>query len=208
VVKQKQLLQAELKVSHSGTGILRGAWQIAEPGSSESKPIFKTLRTVAQQLSKQQFNVVTSPVLPTNKTGKYILRFCVSDFANVSNQDLMCPGVQVETVYQVVSAIDKVLPIKLQSPGKGSVSADTVFSWQPAANTVVYQLQVFSYQPNTEAEFIVGLLLPNNKTQSPLSPLVLNSLTDGLQYQWRINALNSEGMTVAQSELSQFLYTP
>jgi len=204
VTERASLLQAELRVSHSGTGLLEGAWQVAEPGSTAGQPVFSTLRVVRQQLSRQQLNILNSPPLPTDKVGKYILRFCVRGIENADAIDISCTGIAVETVYQVVAADGLPAVLELVAPDTGDVSPDTAFAWQGNSGAVAYQLQVYAIVAGSDSTFVTGMMLPDSSTSTELSRLVLSRLETGKAYEWRVNALDGRGQSVGLSESRRF----
>ncbi len=205
VIERAALVQAELRVNYSGTGLLEGAWQVAEPGSTSGQPVFNTLRVVRDQLSKQQQSILSSPPLPTDKVGKYIPRFCVRGVENADVIDVNCRGIAVETVYQVVESGNQPADLSLQSPQAGSVNISDEFVWNTHPDAVVYQLQIYAVVAGTDGTFITGMLLPETMTSSPLSQLVVSRLQPDKLYEWRVNALDGRGRSVAQSERRRFI---
>ena len=209
VVEFEQPLQANLDVNYSGTGLLEGIWQIAEPGSAQGLPLYRTLRLEKRNLTKTQHSRLTSPALPTTKAGRYLLRFCVIDRDETTsgNADFNCSGTQVTVAYQVLdSVVVQVVPIKVQPVNK-AIGPETELSWTAVPEVVVYQLQVFE-KAQPDPNFIVGMLLPQQQQSTQLSELVLTKLSAGHAYDWRINALDSQGQLIGQSGLMHFVYQP
>src|SRR5690606_24487775 len=54
VVGEGEPLRALLVVQHTGSGMLTGRWQIADPESSDGVPIFRTLALVNTNLQATQ----------------------------------------------------------------------------------------------------------------------------------------------------------
>jgi len=211
VVEPGSSLAANLDVNYSGTGILEGRWQIAEPGSSEGLPLYRNLKLEKRSLTKAQHTRIVSPALPTGKPGKYLLRFCVIDRSQTdlsSTNDFNCPNEQlkVEAAYQVMADKKKVDEIKASSSSK--VDKESEFKWSGVTGAVVYQLQVFDKVAEQEPVFVTGMLLPQTPLKTTLSDLVINKLHAGKVYQWRINALNSQGQLIGQSAMQQFAFSP
>ena len=210
VVEPGASLQAHLDVNYSGVGVLEGNWQVAEPGSTEGLPIYRTLRLEKRNLTQAQHTRLTGPPLPTGRPGRYLLRFCVIDrLATGGADDPDCPdsGPRVEASYQVLSrtAVERE-PIEL-TPVGSDVTGKTEFRWTGVAAAVVYQLQVYRpARPDAAPEFVVGMLLPHQPTTTTLSTLVLDKLSPGQAYQWRVNALDSRGQVIGQSDLSLFAF--
>ncbi len=218
-------LRARLTVTHTGTGVLSGRWQIAEPESSIGVPLYRTLGLVNKNLTSSQRSVIQSPVLPTNRSGKYLLRFCVTTrSAEISTGDVQCPNTELAATaaYQVQSvALDSVSRILDIAPDRESVSESDEFSWRPLADARVYQLQIFQLSAaaaesptsrvdseTLEPEFVTGMVLPAATTRSPLSELVLSRLEPGSRYLWRVTALDADGRLVGRSGEAHFIYAP
>ena len=109
-VEQHSQLQAKLTITYNGSGLLQGRWLLAEPGSTEGKSLYKTLSLVRENLTTQQRSYIDSPELPTIKTGKYNLKFCVTKSIKHqdANKDPQCPSKLLSTAvgYQVVSVAE------------------------------------------------------------------------------------------------------
>jgi len=73
----KPKVKAEL--SYTGSGILRGVWEIAEPSSTSGTPIFHPLTHERKFLGQIGQVTVYSPQLPSNMTGLYMVRFRITD---------------------------------------------------------------------------------------------------------------------------------
>lgn len=106
LVKKQQALSPRLSVYYSGSGLLEGRWQVAEPAASSDKPVFHTLALVRRQLTAAQRTEIDGPVLPTHRSGRYLLRFCVSnraliDDASTASGDCPIQALIVEGAYQV-----------------------------------------------------------------------------------------------------------
>ncbi len=111
VVTREQTLRAQLTVSYQGNGLLEGRWMVAEPGSTEAQPLFRTLLLVRENLSSSQRSIIDSPELPTAMTGKYLLQFCVTTRNSVSRTEVhvdknpLCPQQKLisSIAYQVIA---------------------------------------------------------------------------------------------------------
>lgn len=225
LVGENSQLQAQLTVSYSGAGLLEGRWQLAEPGSTEALPLFRTLSLVRQQVAGSQRLVLESPVLPTGRAGKYLLRFCVTN-RNLApagaSDDPQCPVAEwvIDAGYQV-QAQQGLLSLTGLTPSQQPVNARTPFRWPAVAGASVYQLQIFALSPqalpgpasqqaslSAEPQFVVGMVLPKTTTESPLSELVRSKLSPGQRYLWRITAHNAGGKMLAASADYTFVYQP
>lgn len=219
IVAQDADLRAGLTVQHTGTGILRGRWQIAEPGSSEAVPVFRTLALVNTQVRAGQRSYLRSPVLPTSRPGVYLLRFCVSGTDPVAAaDDAQCPdaGLIVHATYQVhPQAGFRVARIGGLAPDRARLSAAGEFRWNAVPGAATYQLQIFAFTPQAaildeppEPVFVAGMLVPGDAAAAPLSALARSRLEPDRRYLWRVIALDQAGMTIGASADASFLYSP
>jgi hypothetical protein len=212
VVEPRERLQAELRISHSGNGILEGEWQLAEPASTSGKPIYRPLVRIRQALTGQQLSVLLSPQLPTRTSGKYLLRFCALDGATPDGipREELCtsPRTTAVTAYQVLAGpAVSVKPIRILAPRTEAVNTGTRFEWAPVEGAVVYQMQVFSLPPDQGTPtFVAGMLLPMGQSDMTLTPVMTRHLVNGQRYRWRLNALDQQGRTTARSDESSFTY--
>lgn len=210
VVEPGEELQAFLDANYSGSGVLEGAWQVADPGSTEGLPMYRTLRLIKQTLNAAQHTRIKSPRLPTDRPGKYLIRFCLVDRTQtpVGGNDFNCPDPDrvVEAAYQVLAKSRFAVQKIAISPLGGALNASSELSWTAVAGAVVYQLQVFQPLGQQPPVFVTGMLLPQNPQHTTFSKLVNEKLQAGKSYQWRINALNPQGQMIGQSEFVQFVY--
>jgi len=225
LVDQDSELKARLTVIHSGSGLLEGRWLVAEPGSSEGQPLFRTLALVRKNLSAGQRNYLASPVLPTARAGKYLLRFCATSGQPAPEittaASVQCPlqNLVVEAAYQVQGeSASAIAAISGLSPNQQAVSSTTPFRWPSVSGARVYQLQVFTLAPvpalpsldaevdSLKPEFVVGMVLPAGTSETPLSDLVRSRLQVGQRYLWRITAHDESGRLIASSTEYSFVF--
>jgi hypothetical protein len=226
LVEMNEPLRVKLIMSHSGTGLLEGRWQVAEPGSTDSLPLYRTLALVRRNITATQRSILKSPVLPTSRIGKYRVRFCVTnrdmdrDGSSATGQ---CPieNLVIEAAYQVQGGESMgVTSIRTLSPNREHIHADTAFSWQPVTGARVYQMQVFALVPGSgdlpsaeeqevtvEPKFIVGMVLPAETTRTPLSELICSKLRPNQRYLWRITAHDETGRLLGISADASFVFT-
>ncbi len=209
LVESGEELFSYLDVNYSGTGVLEGFWQLAEPGSTESKPIYRTLKLERKALSQLRHSRLVSPTLPTDKPGKYLLRFCLLDRTNTGgtvNRDCEESGKRVEVLYQVLRKTD-ISPVAMTlTPSNQPIGSSTVLDWSQVDGAVVYQLQVFQQSGDAAPTFVTGMLIPKDNTEAMLSPLVLSKLQSHTQYLWRINALDQQGRIIGKTPLQRFAF--
>jgi hypothetical protein len=224
VVTAGEPLRALLTVQFTGSGMLAGRWQIAEPESSEGAPLFRTMTLVNTNLQANQRSTLRSPALPTARGGKYVVRFCATSRVHAGVvDDAQCPDVDLvaTATYQVHSrADDGISIIERLSPDRQAVSERSPFSWQPVARAVVYQLQIFELTPaadhfvlndasdSVEPKFVAGMLLDGRTSSTPLSELARSKLRAGQRYLWRVTAHDDAGRMIGSSAESSFVYRP
>ncbi|MFL0804837.1 MAG: hypothetical protein K6L81_14065 [Agarilytica sp.] len=213
-------LKAQLEISYSGNGLLRGQWQISDPASSDGEPRFYTLSLVNQQLFEVQRSEIISPPLPTTVAGRYYLRFCVTGIgeATLAPQGATaCPSEIISTAvgYQVFPKKDGIPQLKGLSPKGETVTVKTVFTWPNVSRASVTQLQILAAphitqqsikniavnkDKHTAPEFITGMLLPANVTETKLSNYITDQLVDGHKYYWRISIYGTDGSLLTRSK--------
>jgi len=210
VVEPDEELFGYLDVDFSGTGVLEGYWQLAEPGGAEAAPLFRTLKLERQALSSLQHVRLPSPRLPTDKAGKYLLRFCVIDRNATDGSAFACPdeGKVVTVAYQVLATSPSPVEEMKLTADTQPVGPTTLLHWSAVDRAVVYQLQIFQTAGSNAPTFVTGMLLPNSTPSATLSTLVLDKLNAHRRYLWRINALDSQGRVIGQSELIAMNYAP
>ncbi len=199
VTTMGETLRASLVVHYSGSGMLHGRWQIAEPESSGGAPLFRTLALVNTRLSANQQRILPSPPLPTARNGAHLVRFCVTsrdtlgpiaepelpvdvfgeplvnplgDLASEPLGDPQCPDAELTVLaaYHVQGAAgDGVRAIGDISPNRQAVSETSAFSWSPLPQAAVYQLQIFEPAPPRE---------PDSPGEAPEPTFVAGMLVD------------------------------
>lgn len=215
-IEQGDRLQAELEVSYSGSGVLRGQWQISDPVSASGEPVYRTLMLVNATLTLPQRTTLISPDLPSDLLGRYYLRFCVSALGNqtlTSQSNSECPSELISTTvgYQVFPQKKTAALITGLSPNWQVATKITPFIWPEIQQVFVNQLQIFSQANNdmatkSEEQFITGMLLPGDQSQTLLSDYVIQNLTPGQEYFWRIASYNKDGKLIARSQLTPFRF--
>ena len=207
VVESGATLRARVSIAYSGSGTLRGRWEIADPGSL-AQPFYRVLALVREPLGGGQLFTLETAALPTQTTGRYALRFCVDQTVQVPDP---CAGdaTAVQGSYEVVPG-DAAAAIRGISPASGALGAHTPFAWPQVSGTTTYQLQIFEKLPGPDSEpsFVTGMLVPAETTALPLSALVRRKLKAGHAYLWRITAHDADGRLIARSEFASFVVSP
>lgn len=215
--EKNNLLQAKLAISYQGTGLLRGFWQLADASDVIGDPLFRNLSLVNEQLSALQQAEILSPNLPTERTGRFYVRFCATKIDQIGlreNSDTSCPSEIISTTigYQIFPERKNIPLIQEVKPSTSAISSNTLFSWPKVPRTEVYQLQILrkrkdnqtdtsNFSENSEFTLVRGMILPSSNNKTLLSDFVLNSLRKDERYYWRISSFDSTGLLLAQSKL-------
>ncbi len=218
VVSVDETLGAELEASFTGTGLLEGVWELADPASTSGEPVFRRLRTVHEPLLGGTRVTLDSPELPTERTGIHLLRFRVTE-----PEVGFAPLVIRYAVLRGERAPREAPPIDLTSPPDGERwSPETTFSWRAVRGANAYRLEVYGRAPDevdyalpelgtVDAErraardeprtLVTGMLLTGEETETALSGLARTRLREGRRYRWRVVAIGEDGRVVARSPL-------
>ncbi len=211
-------LHAVTQLSYSGSGMLKGVWELATPATTYGEPVYRRLSNIRQFFGASGQASLQSPPLETGQPGRYMVRFRIEEpvtgFSDYAIEYY---------VAQEAAAIEPLPPITLvlTTPLHGAyLHADTRFSWQPVADAQAYQLEVFSQptaasfpegvaaagefesgkHPNTlTGQPVAGALVPASQTQLGLSAITQGHLNSAQSYWWRVLAIGREGRVVSQS---------
>jgi len=77
VIGRGQELRARAEASHTGTGVLRGTWEVAGPQPDPRAPAWRVLSEVTQPLARGESALIVSPPLPADVSGLYLVRLRV-----------------------------------------------------------------------------------------------------------------------------------
>jgi len=213
IVERGQPLSAEVSIANSGSGTLRARWELADPGSS-SATFFRVLELVRVPLVGGRATTIPSPVLPTQTTGRHVLRFCVEE---VAAEPCANSSTVVQTFYEVVAGGPQAV-MRGAIPDNQTIGAGGMFRWPAVDGAVTYQLQIFRPVANPSAggpgdaprdpAFVTGALLPGGVAQATLTPLLRKKLEAGEAYLWRVTAHDADGQLIARTELRRFVFRP
>lgn len=78
VLPRGDRLGARVDLQFTGSGLLRGIWELATPASTLGEPVYTNLGLVHQTLVGNRSVRLQSPELPTDREGAYLLRFRVT----------------------------------------------------------------------------------------------------------------------------------
>jgi hypothetical protein len=195
VVEQNESLFAVADIAFASSGILRGEWRLIEPSASLGSQAGRVLQVVRQSLlsSGQGRTRITSPKLPTDRSGLYLLAFAVEqDGAQVE-----IPVLRYFVVEQNQNDLVDPFPLITFSPDEdATLSEQTLFAWQPVNMAAAYQVEIFE---NDAQQPLTGKLVPASDHQLRLSAMSLDWLTANTRYQWQVKALGKQGQLLAIS---------
>jgi hypothetical protein len=204
IVERGKPLDAKVSIAHSGSGTLRGRWELADPGSS-ADGFFRVLELVRVPLAGGRATTVPSPALPTHSTGRHVLRFCVEEDAT---EPCANSSTAVQTFYEVVPG-DPHATMRGTTPNNQTIGAGGVLRRPADEGAVTYQLQVFrSAGAGGDPTFVTGALLPGGVAETTMSPLVRGRLEAGQSYLWRVTAHDAGGQLIGRSDLTRFVFRP
>ncbi len=215
LINQDSTLHAITRLSYTGSGLLKGVWEIATPASTSGTPSYRILRTVRQYLPAGGDVQLRSPALSTQLPGRYLVRFRIE--APVSFNDL-----SLEYFVGRRPVSEPPVNMKLLEPAGGSVLRKAqAFRWQPVTQVQAYRLEVYekglrsapellsdsltdSDKGEQSPEFLTGApaagaLVPGDKVVMQLSALTESHLKSGHDYWWRVLAIGHNGKIISQS---------
>ncbi len=195
VIKQNESLFAVADIAFSSSGVLRGEWRIVDPSTSLGSQSGRVLQVVRQSLlsAGQGRTRITSPKLPTERSGLHLLAFAVEQ----DGTQLEIPVLRYFVIEDSGKTIIDPIPITTLSPVTGALlNEQTVFAWQPVAMATAYQVEIFAMG---ESQALTGKLVPATEQQLSLSAMSLDWLQSNTQYQWQVRALDDQGQLLAIS---------
>jgi len=210
-ISQGLPLQAQLTVHYSGQGQLTGSWQLGTVDPASGQLVFRDMGQVSKDLEQGLKAWLLSPELPTDKTGRHVLRFCSTEALGTGQAatESLCPNPQLSASleYQVIeNTLDRVA-----SQAPATLTSSTQLSWPATGETVVYEVvlrQENGKENVTSSEFVGRLLVPAQNTSTTLSGPLLEHLKPGAVYQWQVNALDRHGDLIRQTPPARFVFMP
>ncbi|MFT5111705.1 MAG: hypothetical protein ACI8P9_001025, partial [Parasphingorhabdus sp.] len=226
VLRTGESLRAVAEITTQGIGLLQGFWEIAYPPSTLGSPIFTPLTFVQTQLAGSSVHRETSPILPVDTPGLYIVRFRLGDGTADQNQ------ARTATILYLVNGATSMQSITLLGPETGgSLNEKTLFEWRAIANANAYKLELFPWprsivdqlvQPGESVcsnltqeeradQTMTGLFVDGDSTSTQLSTLALSQVrtTPNNSGIWcfLVSAFNQEGLRIGQGPI-QTLFLP
>jgi len=209
-------LAAWSELTFSGTGLLEGVWEIAEPPGTSGEPVFRTLQLVRRFVPAAAPLRLDSPRLPTRVPGLYLLRLRLTQ----PQPDFDPP--QIRYFVTQAGATPVAREVRVFSPGPGAVLEDaTRFSWAPIEGVHSWLLELYERStglagnlpelgaatlPETaelaqlaRASPVAGVVLPGSQTSAALGALPSARLRHGTAYLWRLRGVDRDGVVVGES---------
>ncbi|GMQ92110.1 MAG: hypothetical protein BMS9Abin11_1429 [Gammaproteobacteria bacterium] len=220
LLNEKESLKAKADVAYNGTGQLQGNWEVAGPGSTSGKAIFRNLLTVRKYLGSGDKRTLVSPPLPSDRVGSYMVRLRIT---------FPAPGFETPVIrYYVGTPGTQILPpqtMRLGNPADRSwLSKDTHFNWQGIKGAKHYRLEIYNKPPSIDAESttsnagddqttkkpirlqgspVAGMILPADALQTELPDSARTRLKSGSWYYWRVIAVDKAGKLVGISPIRE-----
>lgn len=223
VVPAKSALSAAAEVSYVGSGVLRGYWEIADPGSSSGTPFFRVLQSISQGVGGMERATLKSPALPTEIMGLHIVRLRLTEPA---------PAFDPPVLYYYVGEAKPGTPFSftpmtvLNPPEQAYLDARTQFSWLPVKDARVYKIEIFADPELTSIALpdlgaapatsdpqrmqralsrpaMAGMLVAAPRTQTTLSASTRAKLQRQRSYFWRVQTIGRDGAVLGEAQVRE-----
>jgi hypothetical protein len=179
LVDQGAALVARAAITTQGRGVIQGIWQIAGPQGG-----FRTLQRVTLTAGGSKRSLVESPPLPTDRSGRFTLRFVIDGDG----------GGGPEIAYDV-GAGEGVPGLALTAPQEGAVlGTRTRFGWQAVAGADRYRIEFLN-----EADLRPLAAVETAGTSAQLRSFTLERLRGQGPLSWQVVALDAAGAEIARS---------
>ncbi|MDD5389676.1 MAG: hypothetical protein PHD37_10040 [Gallionellaceae bacterium] len=216
IVAPRLFLGAWSEITLSGSGLVEGVWEIAEPPSTSGQAVFRTLRVVRQFAQSGAPLRLDSPALPTHSPGLYLLRLRLT-------QPL--PEFDAPEIRYFVAqpgATPAARELRLLSPGPGALlEENTRFTWASQEGTQSWLLVLYERPAGlagnlpelgaaplpdaaelaqlTKAAPAAGIVVPGGQSGVTLSAMARTHLKSGGAYLWRVLGLGKDGVVLGES---------
>ncbi|MGC3940897.1 hypothetical protein ACOTTU_24115 [Roseobacter sp. EG26] len=198
VIDSGQDLTAQLALTTSGRGVLRGSWEVAGPVSRRGAG-FRPIGRLQQFIAGPRSSTFVSPPLPSNAPGVYSVRF-VPDQA--PQRDVLEPAIVLRyTVVSKRNAVENSIGLFAPKPGE-SLTRTTQFRWQTIQGTRTYRLEFFDFKTGrTPPAPVAAILSEDNHVQ--LRDFTFERITSSGELYWRVVSLDSEGKELTSSSVRE-----
>lgn len=212
IISRDTPISASAVLNYNGTGVIHYQWELASPPSTLGRPTYVPIDSQRQYLLAGGRIVISSPRLPSDRTGEYRLRLRIS---------LPTPERVSDNLRYVVrrdagdtKSLDT-QEIRTLFPAAGAqVTPDTEFQWQAIAGAHAYQLEIYDSphlhglaSANQAPLPVTGVLIPAARNRLALGAVSWRHLRIGGRYWWRVIGLAADGHIIGQSPLVE-MHTP
>ncbi|MEZ5701472.1 MAG: hypothetical protein R3E42_05120 [Burkholderiaceae bacterium] len=198
-VPQGEPLRAVATVRLEGAGWLDARWEVADGSGRQGDPFYRPLKSFRQYVSGGMPMTLESPPLPTQSTGRTLVRLAIREPAFSAQPDPL--------LYQVLGPL--VRPqLALLQPAEGATltPATDLNGWRclvpaPTSSSCCSTRQRAAPRPCPSAR--AAALVPVSEAGWTLSTLIRSRLQPASHYRWRVVAIDAQGQVIGQSLLRQ-----
>jgi hypothetical protein len=194
-VPQGEPLRAVASVRTEGAGWLDARWEIADGSGRQGEPFYRPLKSFRQYVGGGLPVKLESPPLPTQVTGRTLVRLAIREPAFTRQPEPL--------LYQVLGPLLR-QELGLKQPAEGAtLTTDTRFEWgdMPGAQAYLIELLQEPGDPGATAplERQAAALVPVSEAGWTLSTLIHSRLQPASAYRWRVLAIDEQGQVIGQS---------
>ena len=194
-VPQGEALRAVATVRLEGAGWLDARWEIADGSGRQGDLLYRPLKSFRQYVAGGVPMELESPPLPTQSTGRMLVRLAIREPAFSEQPEPLW--------YQVLGPLVR-QQLALVQPAEGATLApDTRFEWAEVPGASAYLVELLQDTPkdgaSTPAEREAAALVPVSEAGWTLSTLIRNRLRPASLYRWRVLAIDGQGEVIGQS---------
>ncbi len=216
IVAPRQLLSAWSEVTLSGSGLVEGVWEIAEPPSTSGQAVFRTLRLVRQFAQAGVPLRLDSPALPTAASGLYLLRLRLTRPAPA----FAAPEIRYFVAQPGATPVARELHTLSPMPG-ALLEEGTRFAWAPLEGVESYLLVLYQRKAGLGGNLpelgaaplpdaaelaqlasdspVAGVVVPGGQSSVALSVMARTHLKPGGAYLWRVLGVGKDGVVLGES---------
>lgn len=198
-VPQGEPLRAVATVRLDGAGWLDARWEIADGSGRQGEPFYRPLKSFRQYVSGGMPMTLESPPLPTQSTGRTLVRLAIREPAFTTQPEPL--------LYQVLGPLERQQLALLQPAEGATLTPTTRFEWVDMPGASAYLIELLQYPQEGGAtvppEREAAALVPVSEAGWTLSTLIRSRLQPASRYRWRVVAIDAQGQVIGQSLLRQ-----
>jgi hypothetical protein len=200
IVEQNSTLSAIAEIAFSGRGgVIEYEWRIADPGTTRTEPVFVRLARRRLEVRGPSPLRLSSPPLPTPRSGPYLLEFRIVEPLLAVDPPLL--GYVVQPAAQAGPA-----ELRLLAPADGASLVDgAAFRWATDPGAATYQLEIYADDADQR---LTGVIIPASVATTALSDVARLRLAQGCRCRWRVLAYDAQGEVRGISALRAVLIPP